>query len=74
MNPTGIHEEMGSIPGLAQWLRIQSCCDLWHSPAVAALIGPLAWELPYAVSAALKRRNKQEFSTRRRGDESDWEP
>ena len=27
--------------------------------AAAALIGPLAWELPYAVGAALKRQKKK---------------
>jgi len=32
---------------------------LWHRLAAAALIGPLAWELPYATGAALKKQNKQ---------------
>ena len=35
---------------------------MWCIPAAAALIQPLAWELPYAASAALKRpkqTNKQ---------------
>ena len=27
---------------------------LWHRPVAEALIGPLVWEPPYAVSAALK--------------------
>ena len=26
---TSIHENVGSIPGLTQWLRIPSCCELW---------------------------------------------
>ena len=30
---------------------------LWCRMAAAALIRPLAWELPYATSAALKRQN-----------------
>ena len=30
---------------------------LWCRPAAAALIGPLAWEPPYAVGAALKKKN-----------------
>ena len=29
---------------------------LWHRSAAVALIGPLAWEPPYAASAALKRQ------------------
>ena len=29
---------------------------LWRRPAARALIRPLAWELPYAVGAALKRQ------------------
>ena len=32
---------------------------LWCRPAAAALIGPLAWEPPYAVHAALKSKTKQ---------------
>ena len=29
---------------------------LWCRPAATALIQPLAWELPYAEGAALKRQ------------------
>ena len=32
---------------------------LWCRPAAAAVIPPLAWELPYATSAALKRQKKK---------------
>ena len=31
---------------------------LWHRPTATALIRPLAWEPPYAVGAALKRKKK----------------
>ena len=35
---------------------------LWRRLAAAALIQPLAWELPCAVGAALKRRKKDNVS------------
>ena len=34
---------------------------LWCRLAAAALIRPLAWELPYAVGVALKRKGKKRF-------------
>ena len=51
MNPTSVHGDAGSVPGLAQWL--------WFGPAAAAPIRPLAWEPPYALSVALKRPKKK---------------
>ena len=54
-NPTSIREDADLIPGLAQWgkdltvvtdsARIWCCCGL-------------AWELPYAAGAAIKRKKK----------------
>ena len=32
---------------------------LWYSLAAVALIYPLAWELPYALDAALKKKKKK---------------
>ena len=34
---------------------------LWYRPAVVALIGPLAWEPPYAKGAALKKIKKKKI-------------
>ena len=54
-SPTSIHED--SIPGLAQWVKesgvAASCC------VAAALIQPLAWGLPYAAGAVLKKKKKE---------------
>ena len=39
--------------------KIWCCCLwLWHRMAAKAPIQPLAWELPYAVGVALKRKKK----------------
>ena len=63
-NPTSIHEDVGSIPGLAHCrerrCRSQTRLDpallwLWGGPAAVAPIRSLAWEPPCAVSVALKR-------------------
>ena len=46
----GVGQKLGSDLALL-WL--------WYRPAGAAPITPLAWELPYASSSAVKRKKKR---------------
>ena len=65
-------QSLASLSGL----RIQSCGELWYRSqtrlgsqvavavaraAAVALIGPLAWEPPYAAGAALKSQKKKKI-------------
>ena len=69
-NLTNIHEDTVQSLAPLSGLRIWHCCELWCSsrhgsdlallwlwsgPAAAALIRSLAWEIPCAEGAALKK-------------------
>ena len=71
-NPTRNHEVAGSIPALAQWVKVPAfavSCGVghrrgsdpallwvWRRLAAAAPIRPPAWEPPYATGTALKSK------------------
>ena len=73
-----IHEDAGFIPGLPQCAKRSSvtgnwgvgcrCCSalvllwLWYRLVVTAPIWSLAWELPHATVAALKKKKKKNVS------------
>ena len=54
-NLTRIHEDASLIPALLQEVKDLAWLWLWHRPAAAAPIQFLAWELPDAAGAALKK-------------------
>ena len=71
-NTTQCPQDVGSILGLAQWVKdlalLQAAVQitdaawiwcLWHRPTAAVLIQSLAQELPYASGVALQRKKKK---------------
>ena len=41
---------------------------LWYRPAAVVLIGPLAWEPPYATGVALKRQKAKRKEEKKKKD------
>ena len=57
--PSSLHEDEAMIPDLTQWIKDPALLwisvallQLWHRPAAASPIQPLAKELPYAAGVA----------------------
>ena len=50
-------------------LKIQHCCELWCRLAATALIGPLAWEPPYAEGGGWPEKDKRQ---KKGGVNTEW--
>ena len=61
--PSGLRTAVSCGVGRRPGLELVWLC---HRPPATALTGPLAWEPPHAVDAALKRQNKTKQNNKKK--------
>ena len=59
-NLTAVTQVMGSIPSLLQWVKGSGIGAAVSWVTAAAQIQSLAWEIPYAAGAAIKKKRERE--------------
>ena len=59
-NLTAVTQVMGSIPSLLQWVKGSGIAAAVAWVTAAAQIQSLAWEIPYAAGAAIKKKRERE--------------
>ena len=73
-NPSSIHEDVGLIPGLVQWVKGSQVADtawIWHCYGYG--VGwrpPLAWVPSYRTGVALKDKKKRKNERKKLGTQS----
>jgi len=72
MNPTRNNKVSGSISGLAYWVKDLALLWLWRRLAATAPIGPLAWECPYPMGAALIGQKDQKKKKKKKHTRRNW--
>ena len=58
-NLTAVTQVMGSIPSLVQWVKGSGIGAAVSWVTAAAQIQSLAWEIPYAAGAAIKKKERE---------------